>query len=66
MSESQPGPGRGAPEWHLIVAALAVLMAGAVIMVDLFVGDSLNAATAAVAASFTTAAVAIAHRRGHK
>ena len=52
--------------WHLAVAALAVLVAGAVLVIDLFRGDSLNAATAAVAASFTTAAVAIAHRQGHK
>ena len=34
-------------------------------LTDLLLGESLTAATAAVAASFTTAAVAIAHRKGH-
>ncbi len=52
----------GAPGWRLIVAALSVVVAGGVLALDLVLGDELNAATAAVAASFTTAAVAIAHR----
>lgn len=48
--------------WHLAVGALAILLGGLVLVVDLYLGDGLTPAAVAAASSFTTAAVAIVHR----
>ena len=47
---------------RIIVALMALVIGGAVMIFDLARGDQVNEATAAIAAAFTTTAVALAGR----
>ena len=49
---------------RLVLAGLALVIAGMIIVIDLRTGDDLRAGAVGVVSAFTTAAVALGHHRG--